>query len=107
MKILMIGERQRVLRLKCKVWLVALVLAVMVIATSVTHAVTAPGTTQKLLLLSRGAFNPFELRREGGSSIGMELPALGPLSSGGSSSRRPAIRIPYKPPVRSVFKPCL
>lgn len=96
-----------------KIWLGAVLLAVVVWLGAAAHAGAASSSTinNTLLLDELSLFNPFTLQStniktaESGSGTEgdpspMILLGVGPMS-------RPPIRIPYRPPLRSPFRPPL
>jgi len=108
---LFVGSNKSKSSIMSKIWLGAVVLAVVVWLGAAARAGAASSSTinDKLLLDELSLFNPFTLQStniktaESGSGVDsgpIVLLGAGPMS-------RPPIRIPYRPPLRSPFRPPL
>ena len=96
-----------------KIWLGAVVLAVIVGLGAAAHAGAASSSTidKKLLLDELSLFNPFTLQstniKTAESGNGTEADSGPIVLLGAGPTSRPPIRIPYRPPLRSPFRPPL
>jgi hypothetical protein len=94
-----------------KIWLGAVVLAVIVGLGAAAHAGAASSSTidKKLLLDELSLFNPFTLQsmKPAESGNGTEADSGPIVLLGAGPTSRPPIRIPYRPPLRSPFRPPL
>jgi hypothetical protein len=112
-KVLLVRSRKSKFSIMSKIWLVAVVLAVVVWLGAAAHAGAASSSTvnNKLLLGELSLFNPFTLQstniRTAESGSGTEGDPGPIVLLGAGPTSRPPIRIPYRPPLRSPFRPPL
>jgi hypothetical protein len=111
-------NKKRTLSLTSKALMLSLILVIVAVVTSVAHSATASDNKQNVsdVSLSRliTLFDPFALKTyeyesKGKVFLSTEGSSLLSNNTGSTMHRmeKPQIRIPFRPEVRSVFKPDL